>query len=276
MKPLVSIILPFFNAEKTLEQAVQSVLDQAYDHWELWCINDGSSDGSLQIVEQYSDPRIHLITQTNAGVSAARNRGLQSMTGDFFCFLDADDQLLPNSLEARLPLFDDPEVEFVDGAVQLFSDDNGKDLAVNSRSFSGNPFEALLSLDESCFFGPTWMIRRREGKTYQFKEGLTHSEDLLFYLSISSSGEYRSIPSPVYRYRTGNVSAMSDLGKLDRGYQEVANELASWKHVSDSALAQFKKKTTSIMSKSYIKGGQLQAGIKRWLRKQALTQNDDI
>ena len=82
--------MPAYNAEAYIKDAIQSVLDQSYAHLELIITNDGSRDGTLSIIHSFSDERIVLIDQENQGVSAARNAALKRMSGELFCFLDAD------------------------------------------------------------------------------------------------------------------------------------------------------------------------------------------
>lgn len=100
IKDLVSVIVPIFNAAEYLEVCISSVLNQLYDRFELWLIDDGSMDGSSKICDGYarSDSRIKVIHQVNSGVSVARNAGLKHATGEFIFFLDADDYLNPDSL----------------------------------------------------------------------------------------------------------------------------------------------------------------------------------
>lgn len=109
MNSIVSIIVPFYNAEKFIAQCIQSIKNQTYKHWELILVNDGSTDKSTDIAKLYSkqDDRIHLIFQKNAGVSAARNKGLASVKGDFICFCDVDDYYESNALELMVNSFSD-------------------------------------------------------------------------------------------------------------------------------------------------------------------------
>jgi glycosyltransferase involved in cell wall biosynthesis len=114
-KPLVSIILPVYNNEKYVRYSIDSVLSQNHANWELLVVNDGSTDTSKEIIESYSDKRIIKIHQQNKGVSGARNSAMKRMSGDYFCFLDADDTLSPNSLSSRLGIFLlDSGLDFVD------------------------------------------------------------------------------------------------------------------------------------------------------------------
>ena len=101
---LISIIVPFYNNEKTIDRCIQSILHQTYSNFELLMIDDSSSDHSPEIVRRYAglDRRIHLTRQQHAGVSAARNLGLRQSVGEFIQFVDADDDIEPDMLEHML------------------------------------------------------------------------------------------------------------------------------------------------------------------------------
>ena len=95
---MISVVMPVYNAEKYVEYAVKSVLEQSYTDWELIIIDDGSSDSSIQICKKYveKDYRIRLISKQNTGVSSARNRGLEEAQGEWLYFMDADDRIAKN------------------------------------------------------------------------------------------------------------------------------------------------------------------------------------
>ncbi len=89
---MVSIILPAYNAAPFIEEAVNSVLQQTHENWELLIIDDGSTDETSSIIKKYlGDTRVKYYSQVNRGVSAARNLGLVKAVGNYICFLDADD-----------------------------------------------------------------------------------------------------------------------------------------------------------------------------------------
>ena len=98
MNPGVSIIMPCYNAAAHLPQSVGSVLSQTFSDWELIAVDDGSSDDTLSLLQALTDPRIRVHTQSNQGVSAARNAGLALARGQFVAFLDADDTWAPTFL----------------------------------------------------------------------------------------------------------------------------------------------------------------------------------
>lgn len=91
----ISVIMPVYNVEKYLPRCLDSIILQTYENLEIICVNDGSTDGSLQILENYAkkDKRIRIITQENQGLSGARNTGMAAVTGDYFAFIDSDDWL---------------------------------------------------------------------------------------------------------------------------------------------------------------------------------------
>ena len=93
--PLISIIIPVFNVEQYIPQCLSSVLRQSYKNLEIICIDDGSTDSSLDILRHYqqTDTRIRVISQTNKGVAAARNLGLNLASGELLIFIDSDDCL---------------------------------------------------------------------------------------------------------------------------------------------------------------------------------------
>lgn len=103
-EPLISIIIPVYNAEKFLPACLDSVLAQTYKNWEAICVNDGSADNSPQILAEYAakDARFHIINQPNSGGSASRNRGLKAASGQYIAFLDNDDIYHPQYLEILL------------------------------------------------------------------------------------------------------------------------------------------------------------------------------
>ena len=98
---LFSIIIPVYNVERYLRDCLNSVLGQTCHEWEAICVNDGSTDGSKFILEEYAaeDPRIKVITKNNGGLSSARNVGLERAEGDYILFLDSDDWLEGRALE---------------------------------------------------------------------------------------------------------------------------------------------------------------------------------
>lgn len=93
-----SVVIPLYNKEKYIEATIRSVLDQSHQDFEVLVVDDGSTDGSLALAERFASDRVHIIRQENQGVSVARNTGIEHASGEFVCFLDADDQWRPEYL----------------------------------------------------------------------------------------------------------------------------------------------------------------------------------
>ena len=156
-----------YNAGQYIKVSIESVLNQTLKNWELIIINDGSSDDTEDKIKFYDDSRIKYLVQSNRGVSTARNIGLSLMAGNFFCFLDADDFLPPESLEHRYnKMVRNPEIEFLDGKVCIYDRDLKRKIKSWKPTFQGNPLNELLKISNSCFFSPTWMIRRTTNQNY--------------------------------------------------------------------------------------------------------------
>src|ERR1044071_2240111 len=98
----VSVIIPAYNAEKYIKDTIDSVKAQTYPDWEIIVVNDGSTDGTPDLVNKEEDHRIKMISQSNGGVSSARNNGLKQAIGEYVVFLDADDLLTTGFLAARV------------------------------------------------------------------------------------------------------------------------------------------------------------------------------
>lgn len=246
--------MPAYNAGKYISESIKSLQKQSHNRWELLVINDGSTDSTKEIILQFDDKRIYYFEQANKGVSAARNVGLANMRGDYFCFLDADDVLPPKSLESRIKVFGQfSDVDFVDGSVEIRNADLSNVLSTYQPSYKGNPHDLLARLDQRCFFGPSWMIRRKEGVNYQFKEGMTHGEDLLFYLSISEVGNYSYTPEVILHYRKNKGSAMSNLKGLEQGYMFFYQYVKNLFTVSTSTKSYLRRRIIRIMFLSYIR-----------------------
>tara|TARA_B100000315_G_C14543473_1_gene572082 strand:- start:17 stop:547 length:531 start_codon:yes stop_codon:yes gene_type:complete len=159
----LSIVMAVFNGQSSIYHAIMSVIEQNYYDWELLIVNDGSTDKTSEIIKSFTDTRIRYYEQPNMGVSFARNLALSKMSGDYFCFLDADDVMPPGGLRDRLGVFlNQPDLSFVDGKV-LYCNENmtftGKEYV---PSFEGFPYHELLCLNRSCYFGNTWMIKKQK------------------------------------------------------------------------------------------------------------------
>lgn len=167
LKPgLVSIMMPAYNAEKFIRAAIKSVLSQTYPLWELILVNDGSTDQTEKITKEFTDHRIRLFHQENAGEASARNYALTKIQGEFLAFLDADDYFHPSFLALMVSYLNQhPEKDAVycDG---YYIDTNDKALSSLSTfrrgPFEGDLFEQLVRASD--VFGPPMTVMLRSEK----------------------------------------------------------------------------------------------------------------
>ena len=225
MNPLVSILLPTYNMGHTIAHAIASVCVQDEGRWELIIVDDGSDDDtSARVAPFVVDERIQYITQSNQGVSAARNRALRASKGEWILLLDADDALTPWAISERMKLYHaQPHVNCIDGRVALYDETLSHYLRSVSTDYEGPPFRHLLRLSNRCFTYPSWMIQRTLIAEHTFPEHMTHAEDLYFYLKVAASPRayYASVPHLVLRHRQHTQSAMHNLDGLAAGYRSL-------------------------------------------------------
>ena len=264
--PLVSIIMPAYNAANYIKESILSVQAQTYPHWELIVVNDGSIDQTEAILQTFTDSRIHYFFQENKGVSAARNFGLRQMKGKFFCFLDSDDIFTPQSIEIRIRKFlAEPQTGMIDGGV-LFKDDRlEKTKRIYKPKYRGRVLKEIAFFNEGVFALPSAMIRREDGVPYSFNESLTHSEDLLFMLQVHarSTLAFSYVSDPILIYRKSNTSAMSNLQGLGKGYLNYyseVNKMPNLLNVLDKKL--LKIKIAKVMFLSYCAKGHYKQALK--------------
>lgn len=117
--PTVSVIIPVFNGSLFIAEALDSIWAQAYEPIDVICVDDGSTDDTIAILEQMRNPRLRIIQQAHLGVATARNTGVRAATGDFVAFLDADDWWPPNRLHRQLAVFAaEPALQSVVGLME--------------------------------------------------------------------------------------------------------------------------------------------------------------
>lgn len=262
--PLVSIIMPAFNASRSIKESIESVLMQQYTNWELLIVNDGSTDNTKAIIESYSDRRIRYFEKNNGGVSSARNLALANMQGEFFCFLDADDLLTPESISSRIQLFQEHDnAGIVDGTVIFFKHNPNNVIRVYQPGLAGRVVKSLAFFSEKVFCMASAMIRREAGISYHFDPLMTHAEDIWFILSVHQQSKlsYASVDIPILYYRKGDQTAMSNLDGLGKGYLRYYSHVKTTKILHGADLTYLKYKIGRIMFLSYIRKRELKKSI---------------
>lgn len=221
-QPLISVIMPAYNADKYIARAIDSVLGQTYAQWELLVVNDGSTDTTPQIAQDYAekDPRIQVINQSNQGVSAARNKGLDHAQGTFIAFIDSDDYYDLTFLEKLLARMIETDCDLVYAGA----------LHEKENKIQGAPYPEMnllecyaRSLVEYIAFYAT-LIKRDflEKHQIRFTVGCSVGEDQEFLMHCGIYAQVKSVPEVLYHYFWNPDSVINTLTP-----QKVHVDLAS-------------------------------------------------
>lgn len=213
----VSVIMAVYNAEIYVKQAIDSVLNQTLEDFELIIINDGSKDQTLNVIKSISDKRIVIIDQNNSGAANARNSGLKSAKGEYIAILDADDIALPDRLMKQVKFLEkNSEYGIVGGNAKVI-DKDGIFVTNTNQTLDWNSIK--LKLPASPFIHSTVMFRSLLVKTIGLYPEIQTSEDALFFLKISKVSKmmnlqdclinYRIVPSALSR-RSKNLVKLSN------------------------------------------------------------------
>jgi glycosyltransferase involved in cell wall biosynthesis len=184
----VSIIIPCYNSERFIEGTINSVLNQSISDLEIIVINDGSTDKSRKVIESFIDPRIRLINIDNSGVSKARNIGLQQAKGKLVLFLDSDDLIPQNYLQAAIQVLSKDNIDFCTFKIVHINEND--ELIKNNSVIRGTHDNIQYEIGSFCkniSACPSAYIYKRKSLTkynLKFNENLQSPEDRFFLLEV--------------------------------------------------------------------------------------------
>lgn len=239
----VSIILPVYNAERFLAQCLESILQQDYTAWELIIIDDGSTDNSVAILQEYKkkSQNINIIRKKNEGVSIARNVALEQIKGEYIYFVDADDILMPYTLSLLVEAIERNKATFVKSDF-IPIDEKGNQVFVNKKKVIRRKYDGKVMNSDKFFrkilmgeyFLWTCLFRRDiiEKHHIRFIPHCRFMEDSAFmvdYLSYSESNVYKDACVYGYRKYDGAVTTMikdysQDLNNIETHLSNIVNK----------------------------------------------------
>ncbi len=220
--PLISVIIPVYNGEKTIKDTIESVLNQTFSDLELIVINDGSQDATSEIVNRIREPRLKFFSYPNAGLAASRNRGISLAVGEFISFIDADDLWTPDKLESQFNALQVNAQAAVAYSWTDWIDESGQFLRPGGYIIAnGNVYEQLLKRD-FIEGGSNVLIRTQAlAEVGGFDESLNAVEDWDMWLRLAARYEFASIPSPQILYRISPNSMSTDVWKMETASLQV-------------------------------------------------------
>ncbi|MBS7562852.1 glycosyltransferase [Mucilaginibacter sp. Bleaf8] len=228
--PKISVILPVYNTELYIKEAVDSILNQTFKDFELLVINDASTDNTLHILQQINDDRLKIINnETNLKVVKSLNKGLDLAQGEYIARMDADDIAHPQRFEKQLRFFEtNPDVDFVGSWVQTFGSESNVMKAatehdhIKVRLFFLNPI-----------FHPAVMFKKQSFNVngYRFDERFTNAEDYGMWVKAIDTLKFANVPEILLKYRVhnNNVSVIkaSNRAVLDEIHYDVYKQFLS-------------------------------------------------
>jgi len=223
--PLITVLMPAYNAEKFIAEAIASVLSQTFTDFELLIINDGSTDSTQKIIESFPDERIRLINQTNQGISAALNIGLLNAKAGIIARFDADDICYPERLEKQYLFLEQHKDYVLTGTDAEYIDENGE--FVFKSVLAGYKDNEIRNLPYSVcpFYHPTVAYRKHaiiEAGMYDLN---AHSfEDHLLWRRIIRLGKVHNINECLIRYRYNPDSITIDERWRTKRFREIKSE----------------------------------------------------
>lgn len=224
----VSVIIATYNMGQYLPNAVDSVLSQTYRNLDVHVIDDGSLDGTRDLMEQWKgDPRVHYYWQENAGQTNAKNCGIRRSDGDFVAFCDADDLWVPTKLEQQMPLFDAAGMVGVVYGRNRQIQASGEAVADVRREayYSGHVTEALFQYN-FISFGTTVVRRSCLNEFGGFDEAYRMGIDWDLWLRISTKYQIRFLDDVVYLYRVWPGQMSNNWrGRYDSAFRIMRNFL---------------------------------------------------
>jgi len=204
---LISVIIPNYNYAHYVGDAIDSVMAQTYDNFELIVVDNGSTDDSKHFLEEYENkysPQLRLVFQDNRGQAGSRNRGIKESKGDLIAFLDADDVWMPNKLEEQIKLFIDPTVGLVYSSYWI-SDQNLKQIKIEKAEYRGDVliYFATKVYTAVVVGGESNAIIRKEcfDKVGYFDTDLEESTGWDMYRRIASCFHLDYVDLPLMKYR---------------------------------------------------------------------------
>lgn len=226
-KPLVSVVLPVYNAERYLREALDSLLNQTFDDLEILAVNDGSKDSSLDILHHYAavDDRIIVIDQENKGLVTTLNETIPKARGTYIARMDADDISLPRRLQLQVEQFEEnPNLALVTGCYEVINEFS-EFVRFSVLPTNDSDIKRSLHLYNPIAHGSVMFRKETFLKTGGYRSDVGPTEDYELWLRMAHEGEFYALPHSIFRWRIN----------LDGITHTNNDEMVKWtrKHVED-------------------------------------------
>lgn len=207
--PEVSIVMPVYNSERFVGEAIQSLLDQTFRNFELIVVDDGSTDRSPGIISGFSDSRIRVLkNERNRGIVFSRNRGLAAMNGKYYAPFDSDDVAMPDKIEKQVDFLQrNPDIAMT-GSWAMLCDENGNRMRQKWKLNARPEMIPSIMLFRNYFVHSSVLVRQNAIKNITFQEGFDVVEDYRFCADLAFGQKVFNFPGYLISYRIHQNSAM--------------------------------------------------------------------
>lgn len=276
--PQVSVIIPTYNYGHFIKEAIKSVLSQSYSDLEVIVVDDGSADGTRNIISSIKDSRISYIYQVNQGLASARNSGIEIASGEYIGFLDADDIWMPNKLELQLSRFKKrSDVGLVYTGYEVIDDSGTYIVTRKAHKIEGDLISQLILGNIVSGSATTSLVRRKCFEMVGlFDESLISCEDWDMWLRIASVWDFDCIDQPLAKIRIHGGNMTCDPRLMEKGLFSVIEKLYSEDNLSSElklrkpmALARAHRDSANI----YFRSGQIKDAFTHLIKAFRLVPN---
>lgn len=225
--PFVSVVIPIYNCEKFLSQALDSIIAQTYSNFEIVVVNDGSTDRSQKILESYQrhESRLRVFSQKNTGIVGALNSGIAASRGELIARMDGDDISYPQRLAKQISFLNANPMVVAVGSDVYFTDPEGRRLIRHLPKTNHREIvDQLLDGNGGAIIHPSLVVRR-EALVHigGYREEYQWIEDLDLYIRLAEVGELANIPEPLLDYRQHMKSVNRTRGNREEQRQSIVN-----------------------------------------------------
>lgn len=252
---LITVIVPLYNCEKYIKECIESILNNTYRNLEVIVVNDGSTDNSLEVANSIKDERLKVVSQSNGGLSAARNTGLEFANGEYINFIDADDVVAPNFYEmlvnaisksfitdiaeckiARFYPNTSPVYDEVESVITTAST-----LSSQLNHLKKYPYDGIMQMNK--------LYKKKVFENIRYPEGLIHEDEYIIYEEMKNCRKIAYLDMRLYGYRCGREGSITNV----RTEKNLKGMIDARKHV------------ITEVSKDYTSGAINSTTAKEWI-----------
>lgn len=283
---VISVVVPVYNVEPYLKECLDSIINQSYRDLEIILIDDGSTDKSGEICDEYSkkDDRIIVIHQTNQGSASAKNAGLRKTSGEYLSFVDSDDFLQEGAYEFMVKQLEDYHADIIQCCFRMLYQKSNREVnnIMDIQTLDTSEFLELFTKDWTC--GLLWdkLYKRHIFKDIYFKEGHKIDDEFFTYKGVMNSKKILRVPHYIYNYRQRISSVMFSKDSQLRIISDSLKYLSIRRKDVTKSFPQLKKAYDEhylnmliILSKNEYINAKLINEIKQYIKKY-FNENDKI